>query len=62
MFWRFWDFALYGSWEALDNVKSVSRDAPTNSTPGKPHSEIVFLDFLVPQTAVFRSVLSTTSA
>ena len=37
------DFALYGSWEALDSVKILSQGAPTLSTPGKPHSEISFL-------------------
>ena len=38
----FWDFALYGSWEGLVVCKILSQDAPTISTPGKPHSENFF--------------------
>ena len=38
----FLDFSLYGSLEALDGVKILSRGAPTISTPGKPNSENFF--------------------
>ena len=39
-------FLLYGSCEALDSVKTLSRDALTISTPAKPHSDnFVVLDF-----------------
>ena len=30
------DFSLYGSWEALDSVKTLSQGAQTFSTRGKP--------------------------
>ena len=32
---QFWDFLLYGSWEALDSSKILPRGTPTFSTPGE---------------------------
>ena len=56
---HFLDFALYGSWEALDSVKILSRGAPTISTPGKPNYEIFVLDFFDVSNPIFKSELST---
>ena len=30
-----WDCSLYGSWEALDSLKTLPRGTPTFSTPGE---------------------------
>ena len=35
MFYCFFDFSLYGSWEALDSLKTLPRGTPTFSTPGE---------------------------
>ena len=34
------DFALYGSWEALDACKILPRGLGIISTPGKQHSKM----------------------
>ena len=57
------DFALYGSWEALDRCKILSRGPLRFSTPGHPISENFFFEhFLTPSGALAEQVLSTMSA